>query len=186
MIPTWLQKIATGRAVAIALLVWISYSALILNWGPYPQLKASILELPDEDFTATGKETHSKLVQLGERGREGYRRFLRLESGNALITAAASTLLMAYALGRFGHQKSPAGLLVYFPGAAGLCELIESSFLALALSRFPHEATAELRIASVATRLKILFGYIVVPILGFLFVKLALRELRARRRVRHP
>jgi hypothetical protein len=58
--------------------------------------------------------------------------------------------------------------------------------LALALSRFPHEATAELRIASVATRLKILFGYIVVPILGFLFVKLALRELRARRRVRHP
>jgi hypothetical protein len=186
VIPTWLRKIATGRAVAITLLVWIPYSALILNWGPYPKLKASILELPDEDFTATGRETYSKLVQLGERGRERYRRFLQLEGGNILITTAASTLLMAYALSRLVQPKSPAGLLVYLPGVACLCELIEGSFLALALARFPDEATAGLRIASIATRIKILLGYIVVPILGFLFAKLALRALRARRRMRHP
>jgi hypothetical protein len=186
VIPNWLRKIATGRAVAISFLLWISYSAMILNWGPYPKLKASILQLPGEDLTATAKETHSKLVQLGERGRERYRRFLRLEVGNALITTAASTLLLAYALGRFVAPKSPAGLLVYLPVVAGVCELIESSFLALALSRFPDDAAAELRIASLATRLKILLGYIVVPILGILFAKLGLRALRARRSVKYP
>jgi hypothetical protein len=186
VIPHWLRKIATGRAVAISLLVWTSYSALILNWGPYPKLKASILELPEEDFTATGRETYSKLVQLGERGRERYRRCLRLQGGYALITAAASTLLMTYALSRLAHPNSPAGLLIYLPGVVGFGALIETTFLALALSRFPDAATVSLHIAGVATRLKLLLGCIVLPALGFLFAKLALRALRGRRRVGHP
>ena len=183
MIPRWLRRIATGRAVAISLLIWLSYSAIILNWGPYPRLKRSIIELPEEDFTATASESQSKLVQLGERGRERYREFLRLEIANALITTVASTLLMTYALSRLVDSKSPAGLLVYLPIVAGICDLIENAQLAAAIKHYPHASLPALRVASIATRLALYLGGIVLPVLAFCYAKLGHRAWRARRKM---
>lgn len=183
MNPRWLRKIATGRAVAIALLVWLSYSAIIFNWGPYPRLKRSIIELPEEDFSATASESQSKLVQLGESGREHYRKFLRLDAANALITTIASTLLLTYALSHLVDSKSPAGLLVYLPIVAGICDLIENTQLAAAVKHYPHASLPALRVASIATRLVLPLGCIVLPVLAFCYAKLGLRAWRVRRRM---
>lgn len=39
MIPNWLQKIATGRAVIVALVLWFGYAILFFALGPYATLQ---------------------------------------------------------------------------------------------------------------------------------------------------
>lgn len=182
MIPHWLQKIATGRAVAIAVLAWMAYSAAVLHWGPYPQLKASLLQLAEEDFTASPEKTASKINQLGEKGRERYRRYQAFDSAGTLVTTIAATLLMTYALSRLVDSRSVLGLLVYVPAAAGICDWIENASLARAAAEFPKSSLGALLVASVATRLKLLLAGVALPLLLYCSARLGLEVWRARTR----
>jgi hypothetical protein len=182
VIPVWLRKIATGRAVAVALLLWLGYSALILKWGPYPLLKASILELPEEDLTPTAEESHKKLGQLGERGRKRYLDYQMLEIVNALLATIAATLLLTHSIPRLFGPRTRWAFLIYLPAAGGISQLIENSILASAVARHPQWSPSALGIASAATAFKLISGTIVLPVTLFLFAKLGLRALRTRKK----
>lgn len=183
MIPTWLQKVATGRVVVIALALWLGYAILLFTLGPYSTLqRAGGGDLLEETFGYGTAEAQERLRALGEEGRNTYGKFQLLDGLNALVMTVALTLSLTFSLSRLLAEGNPVRLLVYLPALAGACELLENSLLLAMLSSFPSEATAAGTLAGPVTSAKLVCAIVVLPVTVLSFVALGIKALRGRRK----
>ncbi len=185
MIPIWLQKFATGRAVVIALVLWLVYAVPLFVMGPYATLQHAVGgPLLEETFGYGATEVQERLHVLAEEGRNSYHRFQLLDGLNALLMTTALTLSLAYTLSRLVAARSPLRLLVYLPVLAGAGELFENSLLLAVLSSFPSEATTAGALAGSVTSAKLVAGFVALPVTVLCFVALGINALRNRSRRR--
>jgi hypothetical protein len=186
MIPTWLQKIATGHAVVIALVLWLGYAMLFFTLGPYSTLQsAGGGDLLEETFGYDTTEAQERLRVLAEDGRNTYGKFQLLDALNAVLMTVALTLSLAFTLSRLLAARNPLRLLVYLPVLVGACELIENSLLLAMLSSFPSEATAAGKFAGPVTSAKLVVAFVALPITVLSFVALGIKALRDRSKAKH-
>ena len=164
MIPPWLLNLANGRNVTIAFVLWLAYSLLLFNTGPYPSLQATVDgPLLEARFGYSQADASEQFRILEEDGRDTYRNFQLLDLLNAVLTATTLTLLLAFALSRLFAAGNPVGLLVFLPILGGILELLENALLLLLVSAFPSEATWASSIASPVTSLKLVISFTALP-----------------------
>ncbi|MDX2042606.1 MAG: hypothetical protein SF097_15400 [Acidobacteriota bacterium] len=166
-----LRKLSTGRNVVLTIIIWLAVSVCLFNFGPYTTLRASDGELLEERFGYSAAQVAARLETLGETGRALYRRFQYFDAVNALLTAAALTLLMSYLLMRLFPSRSALWFAAYLPLLIGALELLENSLLLALLRAFPEPLPWVAAIAGWTTRLKLtvslpLFLLIVVGLLA--------------------
>ena len=114
MIPTWVLNLAKGRNVVIALVLWLIYSLLLFNLGPYSALRTKAdANLLEERFGYSQAEVQKQLHDLGEEGRTNYRNFQLLDGLNGILMAAALTLALGFALGRLFADRNPIGSPIF-------------------------------------------------------------------------
>ena len=186
MIPIWLQKFATGRAVVMVLFLWLTYGILFFVLGPYATVQqAGGRPLLEETFGYGAAEVQERLHRLGQEGRVAYQTFQLLDGLNALLMTIALTLSLAFTLSRLVSARSPLRFLVYLPVLAGVGELVENSLLLTTLSSFPSEATTAAALAGPVTTAKLVAGFAALPVTVLCFVAFGIKALRNHRRRRH-
>ncbi|MBL8045643.1 MAG: hypothetical protein JNL09_03835 [Anaerolineales bacterium] len=187
MPPTWLLKLATGRNVTFALAVWLAFSLLFFNFGPYQLLRAASgsLDLLEELFGYTAKEGYNRIFILGEAGRALYQNFQWLDLVNAALTVIAFTLALTYTLRRLFPAGHAMQWLIWLPSLAGVGELIENFSLLAMLNLFPAEAPVLADLASIATQFKQTVGFACLPIIVLSFTMLAAQRFMGRGEVKH-
>jgi|GEM_PF-1308739 len=183
MTPSSLQRIATGRVAGAAVFAWIALSAAFFALGPYASIKSAGEEasLLEERFGYSAADAHEWLESIGPDGRTAYGTFQLLDVGNALLTAIALTLVLAFSLGRlFGPSRRPL-LLAYLPLAVGFLELVENTCLGLAVSGFPDPQAGVLGVASGVTMLKLSLGFCVFPMTALCLIAVFIAGIVRRR-----
>lgn len=182
MIPNWLQNVATGRTVVVALVLWFGYAILFFALGPYATLRpAGGGPLLEETFGYGAAEVQERLHVLGEEGRNSYHTFQLLDELNALLMIIALTLSLAFTLTRLVAARSPLRLLVYLPVLTGAGELLKNSLLLAELSSFPA-ATAAGKLVGPVTSAKLGAAFIAFPVTVLCFVALGIKALGNRNR----
>jgi hypothetical protein len=158
MIPAGLTHIATGRAVIVALLLWLGAGFVLFQLGPYAELSDMAPGLAPLDarlgYAWTDMEIY--LAVLGESGRRLYRVFLIADLGNAILMASAMSLLLVFLTTRLGLEGSWIGNVAFAPIAAGILDLLENVLLLVMLHRFPDIAESLASAGSTTTALKLL------------------------------
>jgi hypothetical protein len=110
MIPIWLQKFATGRAVVMVLVLWLTYGILFFVLGPYDTVQqAGGRPLLEETFGYGTAEVQERLHLLGQEGRIAYQTFQLLDGLNALLMTIALTLSLAFTLSRLVSARVRSG-----------------------------------------------------------------------------
>lgn len=160
MIPAGLTQIATGRSVIVALLLWFGAGFVLFQFGPYPELGVMTpgLELLDERMGYTWTDVEIYFAVLGESGRRLYRVFLIADLGNAILMAAAGSLLLAFLTTRSGLERTWFGIVAFIPLAAGTLDLLENTLLLIMLGQFPDIAESLAGAASTTTTVKLWTG----------------------------
>lgn len=183
MPPTWLLKLATGRNVVAAMAVWLAFSLLFFNFGPYQLVRAASadLDLLEETFGYTQKEGYSRIFILGEAGRALYQNFQWLDLLNAALTVVAFTLALTYSLSRLFPSGHAVHWLIWLPALTGVGEVVENFSLLALLNLFPAAAPPLVDIASIATQFKQTVGFACLPIIALSFSMLAAQNFLHRR-----
>ena len=186
MIPTWLLKVAKGRNVTIALVLWFGYAVLLFNFGPYSTLQTRAGgNLLEERFGYSQAEAQEHLGALGKEGRGTYRNFQLLDGVNAVLMATALTLSLAFALSRLFAARNPLRLLVLLPILAGVTELVENSLLFVLVSTFPSEATLARSLAGPVTSIKLVLGFTALAVTLVSLLALGFKTLYNRSKAKH-
>lgn len=182
MPPPWLLKLATGRNVAVALAVWLAFSLLFFNFGPYQLLRSASgsLDLLEETFGYTEKEGYTRIFILGEAARGLYQNFQWLDLINAGLTVVAFTLALTFTLTRLFPPGHAVHWLIWLPAFAGLGDVIENICLLALLAIFPKEAPWVVDIASIATQFKLTVGFAILPLIVLSFTMLAAQKFLQR------
>lgn len=182
MIPTWLQTFASGRAVVVALTLWLGFAAMFFAFGPYSTLRGvGGGDLLEERFGYSATEAQEWLRLLGEDRRDTYRGFQLLDGLNAAFMTVALTLSLTFTLSRLLGARNVFRLLIYLPVFAGVSELLENSLLLSMLSTFPSVASTA-RFAGPITGVKFVLGFSAMPITMISFLCLGAKALRDRAR----
>lgn len=155
--PISLPSLATGRAVVVALLLWLGTGFVLFQLGPYAELRelAPGLAPLDERMGYAWTDVQVYFAILGESGRSLYRLFLIADSGNAILMASAVTLLLAFLTTRLGLGGTRVSLVAFIPVAGGALDLLENALLLVMLDRFPEIAESLAGIASITTASKL-------------------------------
>ncbi len=185
MIPIRLQKFATGRAVVMAIILWLMYAMLFFARGPYATLR-QIGDGPllEETLGYGARDVQERLHVLGEEGRSHYHTFQLLDGLNALLMTIALSLSLAFTLSHLVAATNPLRLLVYLPALAGAGEVIENLLLLAALSSFPSESPTAGALAGWVTSAKLVAGFVAFPVTALCFVAFGMTTLRHRGRRR--
>ena len=140
MIPLWLTQLATGRAALLVLSLWLVVATILFQMDLYQSLVDMTPGLPllDERWGYSDVDVIAYLAMLGESGRHQYRTFLLADFGNAILMAAALTLLLAFLMQRLGQTQSLIAVLTYLPAIAMVLDWCENIVLLRALGRFPE------------------------------------------------
>ena len=124
----WLQRVATGRAALIAVLVYVVFSLVFFNLGPVPAIvETANAPLLDTRFAWGGDDARHFLATLGEEGRRLYALVLLIDTLYALTFAVAGALLLAWISGRILSTTSPMRWVALLPIVAGVLDLIENA-----------------------------------------------------------
>ena len=161
MIPTRLQRLSTGPAVAASIVAWLTVSVTVFNLGPYRAVRAAGggEELPEERFSYTPDVAQQWFVAIGADGRGSYRMFQWFDAASSLWLCAAMALSLAYCLSRLVGQRNFLTYLVFLPLLLFALELAENVSLFVAAANFPDSAVAIVRAASVVTVAKMTLGF---------------------------
>jgi hypothetical protein len=178
-IPSWLQRVATGRVVVAAVVAWLTYAVLLFRVGPYATLRhATGGPLLEETFGYDASQVQAHLGLLGEASRSSYHAFQLLDGLNALLMTIALTFALVFALSRLVSEESPLRLLSYLPVVAGVGELLENSLLLTALARFPTEAPMAGVLLGSVTSAKLVTGSAALLATVICFVALGIKAPR--------
>jgi len=182
MIPIWLEKLATGRVVALALALWLGSTVASFVLGPYAEVQAAGGGALLEESVGYGPaEARAWLDRLGEAGRSAYWRFQWLDGVSALLMTAALALSLAFTLSRLLAGRNPLRALVYLPAVAGGSELVENGLLLRMLSSYPAAAPVAEALAGPVTGVKLVAGFAALLLVLGSFVALGIRRVRGRR-----
>ena len=182
MIPSWLRSMATGRAVAFAMILWLAAGVVLFQVGPYPSLNEMTqgLELLDERMGYSWQDAIVYLAVLGESGRRLYHTFLVADLGNAILVASAFTLLLTFLAIKLGLAQRIMTVLVFLPAAVGLLDVLENTLLMAAINQFADVSHPVVRVASWATQGKLVLGFATMTIVVIGILAWAVTTLRAR------
>lgn len=183
---SWLLAMATGRRVLVALVLLGIGGTVLFRFGPYARLKpfARPYPLPEETTTAQ-PELAGFLQHLGPAGRDLYAAFQWWDMLNPLLVTVAGTLLMAWLIGRAGHERRIWRFAAFLPVIAGAADLVENLLLRAAVVAFPSVPESASVLATV-TKVKLLSLMVMVPIAVGLGAVVLVRWARTRLRHRTP
>jgi hypothetical protein len=138
--------------------MWLITGTLLFQLEPYRSLSVMTpgLSLLDMRMGYTDIDVITYLAVLGESGRQLYRLFLLADFGNAILTAAAFTMMLVFLVDRLGLSQRPIAVVVLLPAVAMALDLVENLTLLGALKRFPDIPVAWMAIGSASTMAKLL------------------------------
>jgi hypothetical protein len=182
VIHAGLTHIATGRAVIVALLLWLGAAVVLFQFGPYPELDslAPGLDPLDERFGYAWTDVEIYFAVLGESGRRLYRVFLIADFGNAILMASAVSLLLVFLTAQMGLTGTWFGTVAFIPIAAGTLDLLENALLLAMLHRFPDIAESLAGAGSITTTLKLAAGMTGMAAVAVGLISWAIRAVRQR------
>jgi hypothetical protein len=175
----WLQRVATGRAALIAVLVYVVFSLVFFNLGPVPAMvETANAPLLDTRFAWGGDDARHFLATLGEEGRRLYALVLLIDTLYVLTFAVTGALLLAWLSSRVLNPRSLLRWVSLLPVTAGVLDLIENAGILALLGLFPTVpaalgttlgfiTAAKLMLVNLSTALVIL-GLVIVAILAVL------------------
>lgn len=171
------------RVVLLVMAGWLVFSFTFFTRSPYRSLvERAGGQLAEQRFGYGTDSVREQLDALGEDGRAAYRRFQLMDHANALATAAAFTVALAYVLTRLTRARSPVRHLVWFPALMAAAELTENSLLFSLAGRYPDLSDGLVGAASFATRVKFVTGPPVMFATAIAIVVLGIRGMQNRRR----
>lgn len=151
---------ADGVSVLVCVAVWLVFSAVFFEFGPYSELVrlsgAPLLETRFEGYDSDALS--ARLELLGAPGRGLYEQFQVLDGANAILMAVALTLLISFSAGSVAGEHSRFKLLAVLPTAAGGLELAENVALIEAIRSFPASGLFA-HAAGTITQIKLVVGF---------------------------
>lgn len=154
------NRASDGVSVLVCVTVWLVFSAVFFEYGPYGELvrlsSAPLLETRFEGYDAEILST--RLDMVGTRGRALYEQFQVLDGANAILMAVALSLLVGFAARFVPGDDSRLALLALLPAAAGALELSENAVLLDAIRSYPAKG-ALAHAAGAITQIKLFIGF---------------------------
>jgi len=179
MIPHWFARWATGRVVLAAVVVWLGLGFLIFQLCPYESVReASGGALLEETFGYSATQALEKIGAMDDTARRDYGTFQYFDALNTLLMVVAMSLALAFTLGRLTGPRNPLRIVVMLPALVGVFELIENTVLVSLASG----ATAGAALAGPVTSLKLVLGFISLPITLLCFLVLGVKSVISARR----
>jgi hypothetical protein len=165
MIPQWLQDLAQGRFLFLALLLWLGFSGVLFKLTSYPTLRAAneFQPLLEERFGYGHADAVRQMRVLGE-WRESYCGFEILDCVNAALKSLLLAVWLAFSLLRLSKPNSPMRLLIVFPLLYLIIELIENALLYSLAASYPDLSHTLVSVANIVTRIKFLIGSITLAL----------------------
>lgn len=178
------KRASDGVGVLACVVVWLIFSAVFFEYGPYNELVrlsgAPLLETRIEGYNAETLST--RLDMVGARGRDLYEQFQVLDGANAILMAVALSLLIGFAARFVAGEHSGLTLLALLPAAAGALELGENAALFEAIRSFPASgALAHAAGAITQVKLFVGFGSLILAVLSVVALGFAAVVRRVRR-----
>ena len=166
-----LLRLATGRNVLIALAAMALGGTWLFNAGPFSQLAAFGAGPAPEETLTPAEILPEYLLALGQQGREVYHSHLIWDFLNPVLMAPFFLLLLAQLakLNKIDHLLS---VIAVLPTLLLLAEIVENSFLLIAVSSFPDlpSTSAWLTVSTLLKFISLGFCAISSLILGLMVI----------------
>lgn len=183
-IPDWLARRATGRAVALAVAVWLGVGFPIFYFSPYEAVGQALGGPPlEESFGFTPAQAQAALGRLDEGVLRKYLEFQVWDIFPVSLMTMAMTLALAWSLGRLTAAGSRARWLVWLPALMWTCDLLlENVLLGILISSPPAREGTTASVAGMATLVKLVVAMAALMVTVVALLAAGMRGLLARRR----
>lgn len=184
MLSALIRK-STGGVALVSLVLWLGYSIVLFQKGPYTALQDAIQQPMLEETVGYGTdEVADRLARLTPEGRQIYSRFQFFDTWGAILMAMALTFCVGFVVRRWSDPAGPLRLLLVVPLLLAGSELLENLLLLLLIGdRVPIDGPVA-GIAGAVTSIKLGLAFAAVPFVVLALVGLGFRRFLHLARIR--